>query len=176
MTATQHLWIKRFAAGAAAIVLPLAVMAHGPAGDVPESCSPIPHEGDPMALPPPGRFPEAPPPGGMPIPPYLHGLELTEAQQDKLFALMHDHAPNERDQLKRAVKAMADLRRLAASDHFDADKARILAENHGQALTQMALMHAELNANVRSLLTPDQRRQLDDGRSRVESRRGFTRS
>ncbi|BAO28308.1 Spy/CpxP family protein refolding chaperone [Sulfuritalea hydrogenivorans] len=176
METTQHLRIKRFAAGAVAIALPLAVTAHGPMGDSSESCPPTPHTGDPMALPPPGRFPVAPLPGAMPMPPYLHGLELTEAQRDKLFALMHDQAPNERDQLKRALRAMEDLRRLVTADRFDVDKARILAETHGQALAQLALMHAELDARMRTLLTPEQRQQLDDARTNAESRRGFKRS
>ena len=167
METTQHLRIKRLAAGAAAIALPLAVMAHGPLGDSPESCPPTPHVGDPMAL---------PPPGAMPMPPYLHGLELTEAQRDRLFALMHDQAPNERDQLKRALRAMEDLRRLVAADRFDVDKARILAETHGQALAQLALMHAEFDAKMRALLAPEQRQQLDEARTNGESSRGFKRS
>jgi len=175
METTQHHRIKRLAAGAAAIALPLAVMAHGPVGDSPECCPPATHAGAPMALPPPCSFPAAPFSGAMPMPPYLHGLELTEAQRDKLFALMHDQAPNERDQLKRASRAMEDLRRLVTADRFDVDKARILAETHGQALAQLALMHAELDARTRALLTPEQRQQFDDARTKVASRRGFKR-
>lgn len=171
MKTIQHCWMKRLATGAAVIALPLAVMAHGPMADAPQNCPPTPHPGRPMALPPLGMLPEGPPPGAMP--PYLRRLELTEAQQDKLFSLMHQQAPNEREQLKAAFKAMEELRRLSASDRFDVRQARALAEAQAQALAQVALMHAELDANVRALLTPEQRKELDDARTKPESRRDF---
>ena len=177
MNITRHLWMKRLATGAAAIALPLAVMAHGPAADAAEGCMAAPHAGSAtMSMPPHGMFPDGPPPGAMATPPFLHGLELTEAQQDKLFALMHEQAPAEREQMKAAFKAMDELRRLAASDRFDADKARSLAATHAQAMAQLALMHAELDAMVRALLTPEQRKQLDDARAKSEPRRGTKRS
>lgn len=171
MRTIQHFWMKRLATGAAAIALPLAVLAHGPMTDAPQNCLPIPHPGHPMAFPPLGMFPEGPPPGAMP--PYLRGLELTEAQQDKLFSLMHEQAPDVREQMKTAFKATEELRRLAASDRFDVKQARVFAEAQAQALAQVALMHAELDAKVRALLTPEQRKELDDARTRPESRRDF---
>lgn len=167
MKTTRHLWKKRLAT-AAALTLPLAVMAHDAAGDRPEACPP-PHAGGPMALPPHGMFPAAPPPGAMP--PYLHGLELTADQQDRLFALLHAQAPQEREQMKTAVKAREELGRLAAAELFDADRARALAATHAQALAQAALMHAELDAKLRALLTPAQRQQLDDARGKAAPRR-----
>lgn len=162
----QHLWIKRLVACTAAIALPLTAMAHGLAGDAPEACPPMHHAGSPMVPPPHGMFP-----GVALTPPHLRGIELTEAQQDKLFALMHEQAPSERRQLKTAFKAMEELRRLALSDSFDADKARVFAETHAQALAKVALMHAEFDAKVRALLTLEQRKQLDDARTRDEPRR-----
>jgi Spy/CpxP family protein refolding chaperone len=175
MKTIRHLWTKRLATAAAAMVLPLAAMAHGMAGDVPENCPPMPHVGATVALPPHGLFPEPPPPGVMPMPPWLRGIELTEAQQDKLFALMHEQAPMEREQIKIAFKAMEELRRLA-SDRFDAGKARVLADTHALAIAQLTLMHAEMDAKVRALLTPQQRKQLDDARAKAESRRTIKRS
>jgi protein CpxP len=175
MKTTQYLWIKRLATVAAVIAVPLAVMAHGPAGDTLENCPPMRHADGPMALPPPGMFPEAAP-VAFSMPPYLRGLELTEAQQDKLFSLMHEQAPNERQQSMAALKALEELRRLAVSDRFDADKARVLAEAHAQAMAKVILMHAEIDARVRTFLTPEQRKQLDDARSRGESRLNFKRT
>lgn len=167
----QRLWMKHLVAGAAAIALPLTAMAHGLMGDTPETCPPMRHAGSPMAPPPHGMFPGTPAPGVMPASPYLRGLELTEAQQDNLFALTHEQAPNERKQLKTAFKAMEELRRLASSDAFDADKARVFAETHALALAKVALMHAEFDARVRALLTLEQRKLLDDARTRDEPRR-----
>lgn len=169
MKATRYLWMKRLAASAVAVALPLAVMAHG-AGTGPQGCPP-PHIGGPMVPPPPGLLPALPPAGHMPMPPYLHDIELTEAQRDKLFALMHEQAPGEREQMKAAFKAMNELRRLAAMDRFDADQARQLADAHAQALSRVAMMHAELEAKLRALLTPEQRKQLDDVRELAGARK-----
>jgi hypothetical protein len=80
---TQYLWMKRLAAGAAVIALPLAVMAQGPVGEVPKGCPSTPRTGRPIILLPLGMFPELPPPGALPIAPYPRGLKLTEVQQDK---------------------------------------------------------------------------------------------
>jgi len=171
MKANRYLWIKRLAMGAAVIALPLTVMAYGPAGGAPEGCPPMPHLGGPMTLPPPGMFPELPPPGAMP--PFLRGLALTEAQEDKLFSLMHAGMPRLREQLRAALKAMEELRGLAASDKFDAEKARVIAETQAKAMAQVALMHSELDAKVRALLTPEQRKQLDDARTKAKSHRNF---
>jgi Spy/CpxP family protein refolding chaperone len=172
MKTTQHLWKNCLAMGTVAIVLPLSAMAHGLAGDEPEICPPMSAAGL-MALPPPELFPSALPPGFMPMPPYLNGLELTEDQQDKLFELVHAIAPSEREQMKTAFKAMEELHRLAASEHFEVGKARVFAEAHAQAMAQVDLMHAELDAKVRTLLTPEQRKQLDEERSKAESRNCF---
>jgi len=173
MKTDQSNWIKYLAAAAATIALPLAVMAHEPAGDARENCQRLPPAASPMALPPPGIHPAGMPPA---MPPYLHDIELTEAQQDRLFALMHEQAPLEREKMKAAFKAMEELHRLAESDHFDVAKARLLAETHAQALGQMVMMHVELDAKVRAFLTPEQRKQLDEARAKAESRHGFKRS
>ena len=174
MKPTRHLWMKRLATGAAAIVLPIVVMAHDTAEPKHENCPRLQHATGPMALPPPGAFPELPP--GGPLPAYLRDIELTEAQQDKLFALMHEQAPLEREKMKAAFKAMEELHRLADADRFDADKARALAETHAQALGQLVMLHVELDAKVRALLTAEQRKQIDEARAKGDSRRSFKRS
>jgi Spy/CpxP family protein refolding chaperone len=44
----------------------------------------------------------------------------------------------------------------------------MLARSYGQAVAQVVLMHAEFDAGVQALLTPEQRRQLDATQSRSE--------
>jgi periplasmic protein CpxP/Spy len=174
MKTTRHPWMTRLAAAAVAISLPLSAMAHGPAAQ-PGTMAQGPHGGSmmppppggPMMPPPHGMFPGGAP--GLAPPPMLHGVELTEPQQDKLFELMLAQAPAERARAKEAVKALNELRRLATLDRFDADRARSLAEAHGMALAQLALMRAELDAKLRALLTPEQRKRLDEARARADS-------
>jgi Spy/CpxP family protein refolding chaperone len=159
-------WVKHIAASIAVIALPLTVMAQDAASGAPDNCPPIPHAGNPMALPPFAMFPEAPPLGMMP--PFLRDLKLTEAQQDKLFTLMHEQLPKIREQAKAVLKPVEELRRQASMGQFDADQARTLAEAHGRAVAQMTLIHAELDAKVHELLTPEQRKQLEETRSIAE--------
>lgn len=141
------------------LAAPLGAMAFGPGT-----------EGGPQGGPPPGRMP---PPGMVGMPPappplpHLHELELTEAQQDRLFALMHERAPRQRELSRAAFKAMEELRRLAAGEGFDAARAKGLADAHGKALAELALIQAELEAQARQLLTPEQKARLtrrEDGR------------
>jgi Spy/CpxP family protein refolding chaperone len=164
-------WVKHIVTSIAAITLPLTVMAHESASGAPDNCPPMPHAMGPMALPPFAMFPEAPPLGMMP--PFLRDLKLTEAQQDKLFALMHEQIPKVREQMKAASKSVEELHRQSSMGQFDADKARTLAEAHGRAVAQMTLIHAELDAKVHALLTPEQRKQLDETRFKAEPFRGF---
>ncbi len=172
MKAAERPWVLRLAIGAAVVAIPSAAMAREPATPDPlETCAALPPRGMPP-MPPSGRFPDlpppdAPPPGFMPPLPSLRGIKLTEAQEDKLFDLIMAQAPMERAKAKEAFKALDELRRLADGDRFDREKARQLAETHAQAMAQLALMHAELDAKVRALLTPEQRKQADEARARI---------
>ena len=96
--------------------------------------------------------------------PRLASLHLTEEQEDRMFALHHARAPQLYEKRKAAARAADALLRLAASDRFDATRARALATAHGQALGDLALLHAEGDAQIRAVLTPEQRKQLDDSR------------
>lgn len=109
--------------------------------------------------------------GGDHLPPFLRGLELTEAQRDKIFDLHHAMAPRERELFKSVRSSREALHNLAHGDSFDAKQARQLADNHAKAVAELALLHAETGAKIRALLTPEQRKQADERRSRFEHRR-----
>ena len=115
--------------------------------------------------------PDAPPPGGhhgrggpgpdLPLGRLpLHRLNLTEAQQDKLFAIMHAQAPQRRDDDKAIRKAHEALRELARGDKFDDAKAGALSRDLGQAVAAEALLQARTDAQIQAVLTPEQREQL----------------
>lgn len=121
--------------------------------------------------------PDAPPPGGHhgrgepgPDMPFghlpLHRLNLTEAQQDKLFAIMHAQAPQRRDHEKAIRKAHEALREQGRADKFDEAKAGALARDLGQAVAADALLRARTDAQVLAVLTPEQREQLHQHRMR----------
>lgn len=153
----------------ATAAFPLAAAAHATqgepfAGDImpPPLCGAMPIH--PGSMENPGHPPSMMPP----LPPYLRDVVLNEVQQDKVFSLLLAQAPRQREQAKAAFKTMEELRILSTSDHFDVAMARGSADAHARVVADMALLRAELDAGIRALLTPEQRKQIDDGRNRFE--------
>ncbi len=103
-------------------------------------------------------------PGAPGLPPFLHGIELSEAQQDKVFAATYAQAPLLREQEKIAFKAHAQLRELAGSSAYDDAKASALASTAAQAMAQISLLHARLEQQLLAVLTPEQRKQAQQRR------------
>lgn len=117
----------------------------------------------PMGAPPAGEH-RGPPPG-MPMLPELRGVKLSEAQQDKVFLIMHEQAAAFYEAMKTAQRADADLHALSLAPNFDVVRARALAEAAGKAQAEIAFLHASTTARIFALLTPEQRRpQPEEGR------------
>lgn len=100
------------------------------------------------------------PPGPMGPLGQLRRLDLSEAQQDKLFAIMHASAPQRREQEKAERKAHEALRAMAGEARFDEAKAAAAARDLGQAVAAGALQRARIEAQVAAVLTPEQRERL----------------
>ncbi len=124
-----------------------------------------------MPGPPPGfGHGHGPGPGAPGLPPFLHGIELSEAQQDKIFAATYAQAPLLREQEKIAFKAHAQLRELAASSAYDDAKAGALANTAAHAMATISLLQARLEQQLLAVLTPEQRKQAQQRR---DSRQGL---
>lgn len=95
------------------------------------------------------------------LPPFLRGVELSEAQQDKVFAATYAQAPLLREQQKIAFKAHEQLRELATSSHYDDATAAALAKGEAQAMATISLQHARLEQQLLAVLTPEQRKQVE---------------
>lgn len=98
--------------------------------------------------------------GGDMMPPYLHGLNLSEEQRDKVFAIMHAQAPAMRDKAKAVQKAEDDLRTLAVGQDYSEAKARTLADAAAKTMEEISLARTKVDRQVFELLTPEQRKQL----------------
>lgn len=125
------------------------------------------HDGPPppgMEGPPPRGPGFGPGPGGQGLPPILHGIELSEAQQDKVFAATYAQAPLLREQQKIAYKAQQQLRELAASSAYDDARAVALANTAAQAMAKISLQQARLEQQLLAVLTPEQRKQAQQQR------------
>lgn len=99
----------------------------------------------------------------------LRGLDLTEAQRDKIFDIRHAQAPAMRTQMKALHAARKDLRELAMAPNYDAAKAQASADAFAKAMSQMALMRVDATRKVLAVLTPEQRKQLDERRAQREA-------
>lgn len=90
-----------------------------------------------------------------------HGMHehmtLSEAQQDKLFALRHAAEPAEREHEKAERHAHEALRDLAEGGKFTEARAASLAQALGQAVAARSLDRAREQAQFLSVLTPEQR-------------------
>jgi Spy/CpxP family protein refolding chaperone len=102
----------------------------------------------------------------------LHGLKLSDAQQDKLFAIMHAQAPEHREHEKAIRKAHEALHELGRADKFDDAKAGALARDLGQAVAADALLRTRTEAQALAVLTPEQRDQLRQRRMRGRDAEG----
>jgi Spy/CpxP family protein refolding chaperone len=94
------------------------------------------------------------------VPPFLHGANLTEAQKDQVFKLMHTQAPVMREKAKAAQQAMEELRALGQAEKFDETRAKSLADNAARAHAEMALLHVKTDQQIYTLLTPEQRSKI----------------
>jgi Spy/CpxP family protein refolding chaperone len=161
-----------------ALALPLSAQGEPPQDGGREHCT------GPM-IPPPGHGPEKMMPGGMfptddvfppnsgAVPPFLHGVTLTEAQQDKIFSIMHAAAPLLREQDKFARKSAEGIRHLAASGQYDEGKLKSLADSNARAMAEIMILRVRSAHQIYSLLTPEQRAQVEEIKAKFDTHRGL---
>lgn len=102
--------------------------------------------------------------GGDRLPPQLKALDLSEAQRDKVFEIMHAQAPQMRERAKALHKAEGELRSLTASADYSDAKARMLADAAARAMAEMTLARVKTERQVYELLTPEQRKQYAEAK------------
>ncbi len=90
----------------------------------------------------------------------LPALELSEAQQDKAFALRHGQEPLHRELVRAVHKARIAIDAMVKAGEFDEKKAATLAQALGQAVAALELHQARGHAQFMALLTPEQRKQM----------------
>jgi len=115
-----------------------------------------------------GPGPRGPGPAfGMPgEAPFLRGLDLTEAQQDRIFTIIHGQVPYLREQHKAREKADRALFELHGAAKYDDAAAARLAQASAQAMANITLQHLRTEQKVLAVLTAEQRRQVEDRKAR----------
>jgi Spy/CpxP family protein refolding chaperone len=143
-------------ASSVALGLPLAASAR-PMMDGPEGCC------SPMQM-----MGERGMPGGKHLPPFLRELKLSETQRDRIFDLMQAKAPAMREQAKAMRKSQMELRQLGMSDEYSEARAKVLADANAQAMARMGQLQASASHQVYQLLTPEQRKQMEELQARQQ--------
>ena len=92
---------------------------------------------------------------------FLRGLDLSEAQKDKIFAIHYAQMPQMREKFKIVRKSHEDLRALTTSPQYDDAKAKALADAGARAMADIALLKARSEHDIYALLTPEQKAQAE---------------
>lgn len=100
----------------------------------------------------------------------LRHVHLDDAQDDKVFAIVHAQEPQRREQTRTLHQSHEALRALAVSGQYDENKAAALAKSAGSAMAALALLDARTEARILAVLTPEQRREADARKERRHPR------
>lgn len=102
----------------------------------------------------------------------LQQLDLSEAQQDKIFNIMHSQAPAMRDQMKTLRKSQQELQVLKTTPNFSDAKARQLVDQIAKQRADMEMSRLQAERKVMDILTPEQRKQLAEMKPVARGERG----
>ncbi len=108
--------------------------------------------------------------GGDHLPPFLGGLELSEAQRDQIFKITYDNAPALRDKAKAIHKAQTELHKLTFSSQYDEAKVKALAQAAAQASADMTVLRTAEAHKIFLVLTPEQRKKAEEMKADFERR------
>ncbi len=101
----------------------------------------------------------------------LHRLNLSDAQDDKIFEIMHAQAPKMREQMKSLRKSEDELRALKAAPDFSETKAKQLVDRIAAQRADMEMARLQTERQIMGLLTPEQQKQLADMKQRGPGKR-----
>ena len=99
---------------------------------------------------------------------FFKGLDLTEAQRDKMFEIKHALAPAKRTYFKESRKLRQQQKELVQSASYDSGKMKKLVEQETKLLAEHRLRMADAHNRMYQVLTEEQRKQLTE---RQEKRR-----
>jgi periplasmic protein CpxP/Spy len=91
---------------------------------------------------------------------YVHKLDLTDAQQAQVKAIMAKEKPAVQPLMLQLAQGHSQLRDLVMSGNFDEAKARELASQQTQTMTELTVQHARIASEMVQILTPDQKTKL----------------
>jgi Spy/CpxP family protein refolding chaperone len=116
----------------------------------------------------PGRGPGGPGGFGM----GLRGADLTDAQREQVRAIQQRHAQEMQPLMERARAAHKALSDAIHASPVDVNQLRVAANEVGAAESELAFVRAQIESEMLTVLTAEQRQQLETRRQEMEARRG----
>lgn len=98
----------------------------------------------------------------------LHGVKLTEKQQDQLFKLKHDAEPLFHEKMKALRQTHDSMRQASSFTNYNPAKVRQLAEVQAKQMAELHVLRIEQKHKAFALLTPEQRKQVLEREQRRE--------
>jgi protein CpxP len=103
---------------------------------------------------------------------WLRGLDLSEAQRDKVFAIMHAEAPKMREQAKLIRAARTELNGHATAAVLDPAQLKAASDKLARAMADMSASRVGTRNQIFQLLTPEQRQQVQARLAKAQGRGG----
>jgi Spy/CpxP family protein refolding chaperone len=94
------------------------------------------------------------------LPTQIFELDLSEMQQDKIFALIHPQIPQIWEREKQRHQLINELRKLSDAEIFDEAKAKQSSEKLAELEKDAVFNRAKIDSQIFAILTPEQRKQL----------------
>ena len=91
---------------------------------------------------------------------YVHKLDLTADQQAQVKAIMAKEKPAIQALMLQMAQGHAQLKDMVLNGSFDEAKAREVAAQQSQVVTELTVQHARIASEMVQILTPDQKTKL----------------
>jgi protein CpxP len=101
---------------------------------------------------------------------YTDVLDLTDAQQTQIKAIMTKEKPTIAPLMQQLGQTHSQMRQLEESATFDEAKVRALASQQAQTMIDLAVEKARMKNEMYQLLTPDQKAKLQTVETRHQQR------
>jgi protein CpxP len=89
-----------------------------------------------------------------------HKLDLTDAQRAQVKQIVAKEKPSFQPWMMQMAQNRQQMRQLIMSNAFDETKARELASQQTQTVTELAVQRARVESQLFQVLTPDQKTKL----------------
>ncbi len=95
-------------------------------------------------------------------PPFLRGVQLTEEQRTQVHEILQAQRDQVCQRMQTVHEAHKEMRALTRAPEFDSARAREIAGGSAKAIAELEVLRAETDHKILALLTPEQRRAVDE--------------